>query len=120
MSSFNGYAVCLYGDLGSGKTTFTQGLAEGLHITERILSPTFVLMREYLTDNNTLYHIDLYRTNNNSALQIPELLTNPNAFVVIEWADKLGEKKPKKRFDIFFNTCDDNSHEIRMELHHEQ
>src|SRR3990167_10912743 len=59
--------IALYGDLGSGKTTFTQGLAKHLGITQNLISPTFVLIRSYAIDKDqpchwtTLYHVDLYR-----------------------------------------------------------
>src|SRR5690242_8838831 len=70
-----GDVICLYGDLGSGKTTFVQGLAEGLGITQKIISPTFIIVRNYVipdlirnpeldsrlrgNDNYMFYHIDL-------------------------------------------------------------
>src|ERR1700751_5177554 len=63
-----GEVLCLYGDLGSGKTTFMQGLAKGLGITRNIISPTFIIMRNYRTRLKikdlrlkNLYHVDLYR-----------------------------------------------------------
>lgn len=58
--------LCLYGDLGSGKTTFTQGFARGLGITSRLLSPTFIIVRRYTIPGSEkfLYHIDLYRLRN--------------------------------------------------------
>ncbi len=56
-----GDVLFLQGDLGAGKTTFTQGLAEGLNIKECVNSPTFVLISEYLSGRLPLYHMDLYR-----------------------------------------------------------
>ena len=58
-----GGVLALHGELGAGKTTFVQGLAEALGVTDKVLSPTFVLMRQYqLTNTNQqLFHIDLYR-----------------------------------------------------------
>ena len=53
--------LLLKGDLGSGKTTFVQGLGEGLNISETIDSPTFTLINEYLSGRLPLYHVDLYR-----------------------------------------------------------
>src|SRR3990167_9560028 len=77
----SGDIVLLYGDLGAGKTTFVQGLARGLNITDRILSPTFVLVRQHEIPHPTpllkgegndrkinLYHIDLYRIEGKEAL----------------------------------------------------
>lgn len=106
-----GDVVCLYGDLGFGKTTFVQGLAKGIGIKNRIISPTFVIARNYkmIKDKglriNDFYHIDLYRTENGrdiEGLGIKEIINNENNIVVIEWAEKLGNFLPKKRIDIKF------------------
>src|SRR3990167_1447298 len=57
-----GKTIALYGNLGSGKTTFVQGLAKALGIRQRIISPTFIIIRSHkLKTNKTFYHIDLYR-----------------------------------------------------------
>jgi tRNA threonylcarbamoyladenosine biosynthesis protein TsaE len=105
-----GDTVCLYGDLGFGKTTFTQGLARGLGIENRIISPTFVIMRSYEIKNNeskiiNFYHIDLYRIETEEdvdGLGIEEIINNKNNITVIEWAEKLKKYLPKKRIDIEF------------------
>src|SRR6476660_7595573 len=63
-SLIGGEVIALYGDLGSGKTTFVQGIAEGLGITQKIISPTFIIVRTYDIDYKNcknFYHIDLYR-----------------------------------------------------------
>ena len=59
--------ILLNGDLGAGKTTFTQGLARGLAIKRPIKSPTFTLIREYQTGRLPLYHMDMYRLENAAA-----------------------------------------------------
>lgn len=56
-----GQVICLYGDLGVGKTVFTQGLAKGLGIEEAIQSPTFTIVREYEEGRIPFYHFDVYR-----------------------------------------------------------
>lgn len=56
-----GQVICLYGNLGVGKTVFTKGLADGLGITEPIQSPTFTIVREYEEGRLPLYHFDVYR-----------------------------------------------------------
>lgn len=108
--------VCLYGELGSGKTTFVQGFARGLGITTRLLSPTFIIVRRYkLPEENFFYHIDLYRTSSTADLEqlgLSEIFLDPAAYVVIEWAEKLGELLPKDRRDIYFTTLDDERHTI--------
>lgn len=104
--------ICLYGDLGSGKTLFVQGLAEALGIDKySIKSPTYV----YIRNQKHFYHIDLYRLEEIDELlrlEIEELLKNPQNIIIIEWADRLKKYLPNKRTDIYFKYLDDNSREI--------
>ncbi len=96
-----GEIICLYGDLGAGKTTFVQGLAKGLGIKQRIISPTFTIIREY----GNFYHIDLYRVENITDIKnlgIEELFNNPENIIVIEWAERMKDLLPKKRIEIEF------------------
>lgn len=86
--------IALSGELGAGKTTFVQGFAKGLGIKEKIISPTFVLIRQHQIPktNKILYHIDLYRLEENQdfkKLGLEEIINNPNNLVLIEWAEKL-------------------------------
>jgi len=91
----NGGIIALSGDLGAGKTTFAQGFALGLGIEDRIVSPTFLIIRQYPIpkQKNFFYHIDLYRLESidlkNSGLE--EILTEPSNVVLIEWADKISD-----------------------------
>ncbi len=116
-----GTVLCLYGDLGAGKTTFTQGLAEYFGI-KRIISPTFVLIRQYPLKNfklKTLYHIDLYRLDSLEEVKnlgIEEIMADKNNLVVIEWADKLKELLPKNRIDIYFKYASESEREITIIL----
>jgi len=116
-----GDVVCLYGDLGAGKTTFVQGLAKGLGIKNRIISPTFVVVRSYVLKSQkskfkslgpeTFCHIDLYRVESKRDLEslgIEEIINNKNSIIVIEWAEKLKSYLPKERIDIeFFYKAND-------------
>ena len=84
-----GDVLVLAGDLGAGKTTFVQGLAAGLGVPERIVSPTFILMKEYLGGRYPLMHLDVYRLG-----RIQEVIDlgyddflEPSAIVVVEWGD---------------------------------
>lgn len=114
--------MTLTGDLGFGKTTFVQGLAKGLGIKYRIISPTFVIARKYQIaaenakrNSKTFYHIDLYRLETKEELEgigMKEILSDPNAIVVIEWPEKLGELLPKKRIDIMFEYLNDSERKI--------
>jgi tRNA threonylcarbamoyladenosine biosynthesis protein TsaE len=85
----NGDIVALYGELGAGKTVFTKGIAKGLGVCEEITSPTFTLLKEY-EGRNRLYHFDLYRIEDEEALEnigFYEYLGGEGV-CVIEWADK--------------------------------
>lgn len=86
--------VALIGELGSGKTIFAQGFAQGLGIKERIISPTFILIRQHPipNSNKTFYHLDLYRVNSKSDIKdlgIKEILEGQDNIVLIEWAEKI-------------------------------
>jgi len=78
--------ICLLGDLGSGKTTFVKGLAEGLGIKEgyQVRSPTFTIVNEYPTQRGRLIHIDLYRVEDFDVEQFVG-----EGIVVVEWAKNL-------------------------------
>ena len=111
--------LCLYGELGSGKTTFVQGVARGLGIMTRLLSPTFIIVRRHKIRESSgfLYHLDLYRAEegNLEELAISDILADSSSFIVVEWAQKLGDWLPKRRLDIFFSALHDGTHEIRFE-----
>ena len=109
--------VCLYGELGSGKTTFVQGFAKGLGIDTRLLSPTFIIVRRYSLKSRKsfFYHIDLYRTNTVSDLEglgLREIFSDPHAIICIEWAERLGNLLPKDRIDIQFEVVNDEERKI--------
>jgi L-threonylcarbamoyladenylate synthase len=98
---FRPILFALQGDLGAGKTQFTKGVAEAMGITKPILSPTFILSREYTSpEGNMLFHIDTWRLENAmdvKELGIEEMFTikdrssKAHNIVVIEWADKIVE-----------------------------
>jgi len=85
-----GDVVALTGDLGAGKTCFTQGLARGLGVTGRVVSPTFVLVNEY-RGRVPVHHVDAYRTESLTELLdlgLEELFAG-DGVTIVEWADKL-------------------------------
>ena len=99
-----GDVLCLIGDLGAGKTTFTQGLALGLGLPpeEPVNSPTFTLVAEHPGGRIPLYHFDVYRLLDSSGLYdlaFDEYLSS-DGVVVIEWADKITDALPTERIDI--------------------
>lgn len=116
-----GEVLALSGDLGAGKTTFVQGLAEGLGITDRVMSPTFLLMREHSLPKfgGKLYHIDLYRLENNVDQEIENLgiidyWEKPENIVVIEWAEKAKSVLPPSTTWITFENISDNERIITV------
>lgn len=114
-----GDIVCLLGDLGTGKTTFVQGLAKGLGVTRRILSPSFVFIREYDFDKNKkFYHVDLYRLENEKRVEglgLEEVFRNKNSIVVIEWANRIKKLLPLRRIEInFFYGAKKNQRKIAI------
>ncbi len=97
-----GDVLCLYGDLGAGKTTFVQGLAAALESRASVTSPTFTLVHEYRDGRLPLFHFDVYRLSGPSALAdlgFDEYLA-AGGVVVIEWADRIAAALPKERLDI--------------------
>ena len=99
----SGDVVALVGDLGSGKTLFSQGLARGLQVPETfyITSPTFAIINEY-PGRIPFYHLDLYRVagaKEFSELGLEEILYGQGA-VAIEWAERLGEDLPEVRLEV--------------------
>lgn len=115
-----GEVVALFGELGAGKTTFVQGMAKGLRIKRRILSPTFIIVRHYPIANNksfnVLYHIDLYRLKDPQELQglgLTELFASSDSIVVVEWPERLGTFLPQKRREIYFKYISDQEREIK-------
>lgn len=91
--------ICLFGQLGSGKTVLVKGIAEGLGIRrDKIISPTFVLIRQHYQGRFPLYHFDLYRLDSSSAifgLGYEEYFYD-EGITVIEWADRLKYLTPKE------------------------
>lgn len=98
--------IALYGDLGSGKTCFVQGIAAGLGIERLITSPTFTLINEY-PGTRPLYHFDLYRlTGANDLLNMGfQEYCETNSIVVLEWAERAESILPPHTIRIRFSPC---------------
>lgn len=102
-----GTVICLEGDLGSGKTTLVQGIAQGWGSTDRVTSPTFVIINKYQRPNGMhLYHADAYRLAENDPLDVAMLDIDQaleNGILVVEWADRLKESLPPEHIWIEMN-----------------
>lgn len=110
-----GEVLCLYGDLGYGKTTYIQGLAKGLGIKAKIISPTFIIMRSYKIKLKIFHHVDLYRINTKQEivdLGLLDIMKDPGSIVAIEWPGKMGKLLPDKRIDIEIEYIDENKRKI--------
>ena len=106
---FENMIICLEGDLGSGKTLFTKGFAQALGINEDITSPTFNIIKEYLSGEMPLYHMDVYRLDGKiDGVGIEEYFTK-GGVVIIEWSDTIKDYLPKERLDIKFKILDEKS-----------
>lgn len=120
-----GEIVALIGDLGSGKTTFVQGLAQGIGISRAVNSPTFIIMRHYTLSSDlkkieNVYHVDLYRLKEFAdtdivELGIPNLWNNPHNIFIIEWADRI-KTLPSNAITVSFHNDkhDENVRQIEI------
>ena len=109
--------VCLEGPLGSGKTCLAQGIGRGWGISETLISPTFVLVREYARpgDTVTLYHVDLYRISDADdafSLGLEDFLGEPCAVCVIEWAERARTLMPSEHLWIRIELADETRRAI--------
>jgi len=106
---FPNMVICLYGDLGSGKTVFSKGFAQALGIDEPVTSPTFSIIKEYTSGEMPLYHMDVYRLDGNVDGVGIEDYFKKNGVVIIEWADTIKDYLPEERLDIKFKVIDEDS-----------
>lgn len=114
---FPNMIICLNGELGSGKTMFTKGIANALGITETITSPTYTIVKEYLYGELPLFHMDVYRLDGNTEGVGIEDYYNQGGIVVIEWANTIKDILPKERLDIKFMVSDENKRILIIEPH---
>lgn len=113
-----GNIYALTGKLGAGKTIFAQGFAKGLGIKEKIISPTFVLIRQHKIPKTkkVLYHIDLYRIEEINDLGLKEIWSDKNNLVLIEWAEKAKKILPKGAAKINITKEPDHSRLISTSI----
>lgn len=112
--------IGLYGDLGSGKTTFTKYLAKKMGVDEVITSPTFILQKRFDIDFNffkNMYHIDMYRFEAEEELKClnwQETISNPDNIVIVEWPDKVPNTMPDDIIRLYFTTVDETTREVEV------
>lgn len=102
----NALVVGIVGELGAGKTAFVKTLARELGVVEEVTSPTFVIMKEYLTTHpywKRMIHIDLYRLEAEKEIEVlnlPKYISDPHTLICIEWPEKGAEKLLDRRISI--------------------
>ena len=114
-----GLVIALNGDLGAGKTTFTQALAKAAGITETVNSPTFVIMNVY-TGPIKFYHFDLYRLNSIEDLENiggEELIPSQDGITLLEWAEKIPEILPPHYMQIDITYKNEDSRIFKITEH---
>jgi tRNA threonylcarbamoyladenosine biosynthesis protein TsaE len=113
-----GDVLCLWGDLGAGKTVFAKGFGAGLGVRDTISSPSFVLMGEY-AGRLPLFHIDLYRLASATEALDGGLLDDRQAdgVVIVEWPDRLGAALPPDRLDVRIDGGADEPRRLRISAH---
>ena len=113
--------VTLSGDLGAGKTTFTQAVARYCGITEPVVSPTFGIMKGYELSNHEqfdrLVHIDAYRIEDDSEvgpLRFAELFATPRTLIFLEWPEQIASVLPEKRVKVSLTITDGQKRKVTV------
>ena len=117
---FPNMVICLNGELGTGKTVFVKGFAGALGIKDPITSPTFNIVKEYLNGELPLYHMDVYRLEDNKDNIGLTDYFNKGGVTIIEWADIIKDKLPEKRLDIKFKLIDEDTRVLVFMPHGEE
>jgi tRNA threonylcarbamoyladenosine biosynthesis protein TsaE len=110
-----GDLICLWGELGAGKTQLAKGIARGLGVDATVNSPTFVLMAEY-AGRLPLFHVDLYRLADASDALAGGVVDERQAdgVTVVEWPERMGEVLPKARLDVRIDGTGDDERSIEL------
>ena len=108
--------LALHGDMGVGKTTFVQGLAQGLGVAERVTSPTFAIFSVHRGNDRSLVHLDAYRLENErqiESLLLEEFLNGPYCLAV-EWPEKIAAWLPANTWHLVLSIEDGDQHRILL------
>ncbi|HLP26493.1 MAG TPA: tRNA (adenosine(37)-N6)-threonylcarbamoyltransferase complex ATPase subunit type 1 TsaE [Acidobacteriota bacterium] len=109
--------LALHGDMGVGKTTFVQGLAEGLGVHEHVTSPTFSIYTVYRGQGRMLVHVDAYRLESENQIEgllLEEFLVSPWV-LAIEWPEKIAGWIPANALHLALSIVDDDKHHLRLQ-----
>lgn len=107
-SAYPNLVFAFYGDLGAGKTTMTKGIAKGLGVPQNVNSPTFTIMKIY-QGNLTLFHLDVYRVDNeNSDFELEEYF-DAGGVCVVEWAELIESLLPSETLRLSLQVLDEES-----------
>ena len=118
-----GEIICLTGELGSGKTTFAQGVLKGLGAKGPYTSPTFVVMKLYKRKTTvkgskikSVYHIDAYRVNGQDIIDLgwEEIVASKNNIIILEWAERIKGIIPKKAVWLKFDHLKEDERKIKV------
>lgn len=104
----------LIGDVGTGKTTFTRGLAKGMGVKEPVTSPSFTISKRYSGEKGNLIHYDFYRLDDPGIMaeDLAEALSEEKTIVVVEWAGEVKGILPENRTKIEIKLNDDGTREV--------
>lgn len=112
----SGGLICLYGDIGAGKTTLVKSIAKYLDIQEKVTSPSFVILNEYHSGIIDLYHFDLYRLEEEGVKtildELREYTEGRKSLAVIEWAEFSSGELPDDRLEIQINYIEETEREF--------
>lgn len=114
--------IALTGELGGGKTTFVQGFARALGVKEKILSPTFVILKKFTIYDlrfRNLIHVDAYRLDNEKeilTLGWEGILRDNKNIIIVEWADRVQKILPKQYIHISFEFVDEKTRKIKKDV----
>lgn len=112
--------LAFFGDLGAGKTTITKEIASHLGVDVNVISPTFVIMKNYKTKNSkfkNLIHIDAYRLDNHEDIFVlgwEELLKNKDNLIIVEWPEKISKYLPKAFYSVILEHKDETTRKIKF------
>ena len=111
-----GQVVLLNGDLGAGKTTFTQFVFSNLGVKDVVTSPTFAILKSYKGDKCVLHHFDMYRIGEEEAIEsgFDEILGDRNSIIFIEWSENTASLLPKETICVNIKLLADDKREFEI------